>query len=116
MTLTIILPPEAEAKLRERAAQAGQSVEGFVRRLVEQEVLGANGDQAPLASAGQAGRTFDEIFAPLRKEVEESGINDEELDRLLEQAREEVWQERRANRGKDSLSRPNHPGPARLSP
>ncbi len=90
MTLTITLPPETEEKLRERAAQSGQTVEGFVCLLIEREVLGANGSQAPEATAPQAARTFDEIFAPLRKEVEESGITDEELDSLLEQGRKSL--------------------------
>jgi RimJ/RimL family protein N-acetyltransferase len=43
-----------------------------------------------------ANRTFDDIFAPLRREVAESGTAEEALDRLLEQAREEVWEERKA--------------------
>jgi hypothetical protein len=99
MTLTIILPPDTEEKLRELAAQAGQTAEGFVRQLVEREVLGSNGTPPPAATALPAARTFDEIFAPLRKEVEESNISDEDLDSLLEQAREEVWQKKRADQG-----------------
>jgi plasmid stability protein len=95
MTFSITLPPETEQKLRERAARAGQTVEDFLRQLVEREVLETNGSQAPEAGTAPAGKTFDEIFAPLRKEVEASGIGDEELDRLLEQAREEAWQEKK---------------------
>jgi hypothetical protein len=102
MTFSITLAPETEQKLRERAAQAGQTVEGFIRQLVEREVLGPNDSEAPQPNAAPAGKTFDEVFAPLRKEVEESGITDEELDSLLEQAREEVWQERKARQEKDS--------------
>ena len=99
MTLTITLAPETEKKLRERAAQAGQTAEGFVCQLVEREVLAGNGNQTSAPSARQAGRTFDEIFAALRQEVAESGVTDQELDSLLEQAREEVWQERKGKRG-----------------
>ena len=99
MTLTITLSPETEEKLRELAAQAGQTSEGFVRQLVEREVLGSNGPRPGEETARPAARTCDEIFAPLRKEVTESGISDEDLDRLLEQAREEVWQERKADPG-----------------
>ena len=102
MTFSITLPPETERRLRECAAQAGQTVEGFILRLVEREVLGPNGSQAPEAGAPPAAKTFDEIFAPLRKEVEESGIPDEELDHLLEQARAEVWQEKKARQDEDS--------------
>jgi hypothetical protein len=102
MTFSITLPPETEQRLRERAAQAGQTVEGFILRLVEREVLGPNGSQAQEAGAPPASKTFDEIFAPLRKEVEESGMTNEELDHLVEQARAEVWQERKARQEKDS--------------
>lgn len=102
MSLTITLPPETEKKLREYAEQAGQTAEGFVRQLVEREVLHANGSPALEAPAVSKRRTFDEIFAPLRQEVAASGITDEELDSLLEQAREEVWQARQARQGKAS--------------
>jgi hypothetical protein len=102
MTFSITLPPETEQKVRQRAAQAGQTVEGYIRQLVEREILGPNGSQVPEAGTAPAGKTFDEIFAPLRKEVEESGITDEELDSLLEQAREEVWQEKKAKQDEPS--------------
>lgn len=100
MTVTLTLPPETEDKLRARAAETGQTVEGFLRQLVEREVHGGQGRPAPEAVPGQAARPFDEIFAPLRDEVERSGVSDEELDRLLGQAREEVWHERQAKRDK----------------
>jgi hypothetical protein len=48
--------------------------------------------------------TFDEIFAPLRQEVQESGIGDDELDRLLEHAREGVWQEKNAKQSQNEVS------------
>jgi hypothetical protein len=102
MTFSITLPPETEQRLRERATQAGQTVEGFIRQLVEREVLGPNGSPAPETGAVPAAKTFDAIFAPLRKAVEESGITDEELNDLLEQAREEVWQEKNARRDRKS--------------
>lgn len=38
MTISLTLPPETEARLRQRAAQAGQPVEDYVLRLVEQAV------------------------------------------------------------------------------
>jgi hypothetical protein len=38
-------------------------------------------------------RTFDEILAPFRQSVAESGMTDEELDALFQEAREEVWQQ-----------------------
>ena len=38
-------------------------------------------------------RTIDEILAPVRKQFVESGMTEEELDVLIDEAREEVWQE-----------------------
>jgi plasmid stability protein len=102
MTFSITAPPETEQRLRQRAAEAGQTVDGFIRQLLERAVLGPNGSQAPETDAAPAAKTFDEIFAPLRKEVEASGVTDEELDRLVEQARAEVWQEKKAREGTDS--------------
>lgn len=37
--------------------------------------------------------TIDEILAPIRKQFVESGTTEEELDALIDEAREEVWQE-----------------------
>ncbi len=102
MTFTITLPPEAEAKLRECADRAGQSIEDFVGHLIVREVLGVNGRRTLQPDEANAKPSFDEIFAPLRREVENSGISDQEQDRLLKQARDEVWQERKAMQGKDA--------------
>lgn len=41
-------------------------------------------------------QTFDEILAPIRREVEESGITDEELDELFMQARRDYYREGRS--------------------
>lgn len=38
MTLHLSLPPETEARLRERAAAAGKDVETFVRETVEERL------------------------------------------------------------------------------
>lgn len=42
-------------------------------------------------------RTFDEILAPFRKEVEESGITDDELYDLFADERDQMHEERRWN-------------------
>jgi hypothetical protein len=80
--------PETERRLRERAAQTGQSVETYIEQLVEKEVT------SPVASARPTAKTFDEILAPVRQGFAESGLTDEQLGELLEQAREEAWQEK----------------------
>lgn len=38
MTLTLSLPPDLEARLRERAAAAGKDVESLVREAVEEKL------------------------------------------------------------------------------
>lgn len=94
MTLTLTLTPELEQRLQERAAQCGQSMEGFVLQLVEQEVLGTNGDRA----APEPRPTLEEILAPFRREVEESGMTDDELRDFFTEVRDEVRVEKRGRR------------------
>jgi hypothetical protein len=50
-----------------------------------------NGASAPKKAYSK--ETTDERLAAFRQQVEESGITDEDLDRLFEELREEVWQE-----------------------
>jgi len=38
-----------------------------------------------------------DLYAPVREQIAESVITEEELDVLLEEAREEVWQEKQRN-------------------
>jgi hypothetical protein len=39
-------------------------------------------------------KTLDEILAPFREEFAKSGITEEELDVLIDEARKEVWEEK----------------------
>lgn len=39
-------------------------------------------------------KRLDEILAPFRREVEDSGITDQEFDEFVEEIREEVYQEK----------------------
>jgi hypothetical protein len=79
MTLTIELPEPVERKLAERAARAGKTAEALAAELIEREV----GREPTLA----------EIMAPFAQEFAESGMTEAEFDDLIEEAREEVWQE-----------------------
>lgn len=81
MTITLTLPPDAERELNARAARAGRDAAALAGDL--------------LARALADGPTFDEILAPLRAEVAASGATDAELDAIFEQAREEVWRDRK---------------------
>jgi len=103
MTITITLPPETEEKLRERAAASGKTVDGFVRQLVEREVLGANGGQGPSTSPTEnalphAAPTLDDVLAPVHKEFQQSGMTEEELTEFLTEVRDEVRREKRAGK------------------
>jgi hypothetical protein len=84
MTLTVTLTPETEQKLRERATQTGREITALAEELIERGLA--------------ASPTIDEILAPFRREVAASGITDEELDALFQEAREEVWQKKRGAR------------------
>ena len=81
MNLQIHLRPELEAKLRERATAAGKDVEAFALEAVEEKL--------------SRPETFDEILAPLRKEVRESGMSNKEVNALLEAAIVESRRERK---------------------
>ncbi len=74
------LPPGTLQALDERAQQIGTSRESYVRHLIQKEL------NAPLS--------LRDLYAPVREQIAESGISEEELDTLLEEAREEAWQER----------------------
>lgn len=54
----------------------------YVERLIATDLLAA--------------KSFDEILAPIRKTSQESGGSEDDLDALFEEAREEVYQERKA--------------------
>ena len=76
MTLTLTLTPEIERKLLERATQTGREVTVVAQELIERGLA--------------TSPTIDEILAPFRREVAASGLSDEELDTLFQEAREEV--------------------------
>jgi len=65
-----------------KAQKFGKTVEEYTRDLIEQDV-----------SSNEM--TFDEILAPIRAEVEASGITDEELDELFMQARRDYYLEQK---------------------
>jgi hypothetical protein len=75
-------------------------LERYVEELAEQEVRAADGRPGALQSSAEAAIpstavTFDEILAPVRKEFQESGMTEEENDRLLRKSLDEVRAARR---------------------
>jgi plasmid stability protein len=93
MTITLNFPPETERELRERATANGQTVEGFIRELVEREVVTTDG--AHTVPLPQRSKPLDEILEPVRREFEESGMTDEGLVGFLTEVRDEVRKEKR---------------------
>ena len=75
----IQLPDETMQALSVIAGEKGKTAEQFVRDMVDTEIL--------------ASKPFAEILAPIRQGFAESGMTDEELTALFEEAREEVYQE-----------------------
>jgi hypothetical protein len=80
MTLTITLTPETEQKLAEQARRSGRDIAALASELIERVLL--------------AGPTMDEILAPFRRQVADSGLSDDELDALFQEQREEAWREK----------------------
>ena len=90
-SVTVNLPTETERRLREKAESAGLSLEGYLGQLAEKDATnGATSTSRPL--------TFDEILAPVREEALGSPMSDEEIKALVEQTREELWQEKQARK------------------
>lgn len=76
MAVSISLPAETEAKLRQRAAAAGKDVAEFVGQLITKEV------DAPLSIAAEA--------EPFARAVDASDVTDDEFTALILQARDEA--------------------------
>ncbi|CAN5883250.1 hypothetical protein BH23PLA1_BH23PLA1_38870 [soil metagenome] len=89
MSITIKLPPDQERQLAERAARSGRNPAGYVRLLIERDL------HAPVPAPS------DEAMAPFRRQVEQSGLSDDELDAFFEDVRDEVWREKAARPGGD---------------
>lgn len=78
MTVTLELKPEIEKTLRERALAKGKNLDGYLIEIIEKDAGGI--------------RSLDEILAPFRREVEESGITDDEFDEFVEDIRDDMHQ------------------------
>jgi len=84
MTLSISLTPEAETKLRQRAARLGQDLSAVASGLLEEAV------RRP---------SVDELLAPARRQVAESGMDDQALDDFFRDVLKEVRDEKKARSG-----------------
>jgi hypothetical protein len=81
MTTTINFPPATWSRLQAEAEKSGKDINTLVTEAVE-------------ARLAISGCTFREILEPIHRQVEQSGISDDEVDQLADQAVAEA----RANR------------------
>ncbi|CAN5838113.1 MAG: hypothetical protein H0X15_00670 [Acidobacteria bacterium] len=88
MTITIDLPSEVETKIKAQASNDGVKVEDYVKILIKE--ASDRREQSEKASE----KTFREILAPVHKGFTESGMSEDEIIQMFEEAREEVWQEK----------------------
>ncbi len=78
--LTIELPPDTQAKLEKRATETGQDMQTYVLTLIRKDVDSL---------------TLRELFAPVREQIQASGVTDKELGAELETAISDVRRKRR---------------------
>lgn len=89
MTITIDLPPDVEASVKKQAANDGLPLEDYVTSLVQE------GTQRRYRIDLLAEKPFDEILAPVRRNFEDSGMSDKELEGLFTRARKEASRARK---------------------
>jgi hypothetical protein len=68
MEMVISIPDDVASKLRERAATSGQTMPAYAAKLVTDTL---------------AKPTLDELLAPVRKQVAESGMSEAEVEDFL---------------------------------
>jgi predicted DNA-binding protein len=85
MSLTISLPSEAEAMLRQRAKSAGRDVSEYVQELIAKELA------APLSLA--------EAAEPIARAVDAAGVSEEDFTSTIEEAHEAARRDRHRRPG-----------------
>jgi hypothetical protein len=82
--MTVSLSADAEARLRDKAAAAGETVDVFASRVLENVARGFV--------------SLRELSGPLGEEFYRSGMTEDELTELLEQEKHALRAERRASK------------------
>ena len=81
MELTISISEQIGSILQKRAKDKGRDINDFVKNIVEDQAL------TP---------TLDELLAPLRQEVADKGVTENEIDNLMYSLRKKVRDEKRS--------------------
>ena len=84
VTVKLSLTPEEKRTLLARATEKGQDVADYLRTLVEEDLK-----RPPALS---------EILAPIHEEFRQSGMSEDELSALIEDAREAAWKEKQRSK------------------
>jgi hypothetical protein len=79
MTITIDLSSEVENALLEKASANGKDIQNYIEDLLRKQALRP---------------TLDELLAPVRRDFEESGMGEEDLNDFFDDLRDKVWQEK----------------------
>lgn len=87
MNVSLELSPETVEKITRAASCAGQDLPSFLQSYLSQS----------FASASIPRRSLDEILAPFRTQIDQSGLSDSQLDGLFTQARGDAFADRRRN-------------------
>lgn len=82
MSLILDLPEPVLSKIAERASRVRKTPEELVLEVIEEWAT------KPY--------TFAEIMAPFAAAFEASGMTEEEFDALIEEVRQEIWEERQS--------------------
>ena len=88
MSITLTFPSETEKKLHDQARRVGQTVEGYIQRLVEREVLGEPDTRGSCP--------LEEACTPIANAVRASGLTDDRIDGFFTEVRDEIRAEKRA--------------------
>lgn len=83
MTVVLELKPEVEEALQKKADAKGSALSSYVEELIQKDV--------------DLGPTLDEILAPVRKQFDDSGMTEKELDDFMNGVREKAFRERQSN-------------------
>jgi hypothetical protein len=87
MNVLLDLPKETAEKVARAAASAGKDMPSFLQDFVKQSFTGE----------AKPRRTVAEILAPFHAEVEQSGIDDKQLDSVFDSARQNAFANRHRN-------------------
>jgi len=83
MNVTINISPEIAPKVEQAASRKGRDVAQFIEELVEKSV---------------SGPSLDEILEPVRAQFAASGLTEDELDKVFEEERQTIWEEKQRKR------------------